>query len=75
MPDRDYYLKSDDRFKDARDKYRVHVANIFKLAGYSDADAKTASDTVFSSRPSLREFARQCCPTRPTGNRPQDHIR
>ena len=53
MPDRDYYLKSDDRFKDARDKYRVHVANIFKLAGYSDADAKTASDTVLQFDASL----------------------
>jgi len=55
MPDRDYYLKSDDRFKDARDKYRVHVANIFKLAGYSDADAKTASDTVLQFETKLAE--------------------
>jgi len=55
MPDRDYYLKSDDRFKDARDKYRVHVANIFKLAGYSDADAKTASDTVLQFESKLAE--------------------
>jgi endothelin-converting enzyme/putative endopeptidase len=55
MPDRDYYLKSDDRFKDARDKYRVHVANIFKLAGYNDADAKTASDTVFQFETKLAE--------------------
>ena len=55
MPDRDYYLKSDDRFKDARDKYRVHVANIFKLAGYSDADAKTASDTVLQFEIKLAE--------------------
>ena len=55
MPDRDYYLKSDDRFKDARDKYRVHVANIFKLAGYSDADAKTASETVLQFESKLAE--------------------
>jgi len=55
MPDRDYYLKSDDRFKDAREKYRVHVANIFTLAGYSDADAKTASDTVFQFETKLAE--------------------
>src|SRR5678816_1383292 len=55
MPDRDYYLQSDDRFKDARDKYRVRVANIFKLAGYSDADAKTASDTVLQFETKLAE--------------------
>ena len=55
MPDRDYYLKPDDRFKEAREKYRVHVANIFKLAGYSGADAKTASDTVLQFETKLAE--------------------
>jgi len=47
LPDRDYYLKPEQRFQDARAKYRVHLANMFKLAGYSEADAQAASDTVF----------------------------
>ena len=47
LPDRDYYLKTEQRFQDARAKYRVHVANMFKLAGFSEADAQAASDTVF----------------------------
>lgn len=47
LPDRDYYFKSEDRFKEAREKYRVHVANMFKLAGYDEAHAKAASDGVF----------------------------
>ena len=55
MPDRDYYLKADDRFKEAREKYRVHVANIFKLAGSSEADAKSAADTVFQFETKLAE--------------------
>lgn len=47
LPDRDYYLKTEPRFQDARAKYLVHVANMFKLAGYDDAKAKTAATTGF----------------------------
>ena len=53
MPDRDYYLKPEQRFKDAREKYVVHVANMFKLAGYNDADAAKAADTVMQFETSL----------------------
>jgi putative endopeptidase len=55
MPDRDYYLKPEERFKEARDRYRVHVANMFKLAGYSEPDAKSASDAVFQMETKLAE--------------------
>jgi putative endopeptidase len=48
LPDRDYYLKPDQRFVDARAKYREHVAKMFQLAGYAPAAAKHASDTVFT---------------------------
>jgi len=47
LPDRDYYLKPEPRFKEVREKYRVHIANLFKLAGYDEATAKAASDAVF----------------------------
>jgi putative endopeptidase len=52
MPDRDYYLKPDGRFKDAREKYVTHVANIFRLAGESDsaAGADAASVLRFETR-------------------------
>ena len=47
MPDRDYYLKTEKRFVDARAAYRAHVAKMFELAG-AKADAATqASTTVF----------------------------
>jgi endothelin-converting enzyme/putative endopeptidase len=55
LPDRDYYLKPEPRFQDARAKYRVYVANMFKLAGSSEADAKAASDTVFTMETKLAE--------------------
>ena len=47
LPDRDYYLKTEQRFVDAREKYLVHVANMFKLAAYDDSKAKAAAQTVF----------------------------
>lgn len=40
MPNRDYYLADSDRMKDVRAKYAVHVAAIFRLAGFSDAEAR-----------------------------------
>ena len=46
LPDRDYYVKPEDRFQKARAEYLVHVANMFKLAGYSDADAQKAATSV-----------------------------
>jgi len=55
LPDRDYYLKPEPRFVDAREKYLVHVANMFKLAGYEEANAKTAANTVFQMEKKLAE--------------------
>jgi putative endopeptidase len=46
MPDRDYYVKPDARFKEAREKYRSYVQRLFALAGSNEAQAKAAADTV-----------------------------
>ena len=43
LPDRDDYLKDDANSKEKREKYLKHVANIFKLAGDSDADSEAQS--------------------------------
>jgi putative endopeptidase len=55
MPDRDYYVKPEQRFKEAREKYVAHVAAIFRLAGQSDARAKSAADTVMRMETQLAE--------------------
>src|SRR5205814_4837576 len=47
LPDRDYYLKPDARFAEARTKYRAHVAKMFELAGRDPKSAKSAADAVF----------------------------
>jgi endothelin-converting enzyme/putative endopeptidase len=48
MPDRDYYLKPDKRFVDARAKYQTHVAKMFELAGATPAASKKDAETVFA---------------------------
>ncbi|QRO01969.1 M13 family metallopeptidase [Archangium violaceum] len=55
MPDRDYYLKPEPRFKEAREKYLEHVANTFKLAGYTPEAARAAASTVFALESKLAE--------------------
>jgi len=47
MPDRDYYLKPEPRFVEARAKYHAHVAKMFELAGLKADAAEQASTTVF----------------------------
>jgi endothelin-converting enzyme/putative endopeptidase len=48
LPDRDYYVKAEPRFAEARDKYVVHVAAMFKLVGRDEAAARRAADTVMA---------------------------
>ena len=45
LPDRDYYLKDDDKLKRARAEYRSHIEKLEKLAGNNDA-AKDADDIL-----------------------------
>ncbi len=41
LPDRDYYLKTDDAaLQTARDAYKKHLAAVFTLAGMSDVDKR-----------------------------------
>ncbi|MGA3053638.1 MAG: M13 family metallopeptidase [Candidatus Korobacteraceae bacterium] len=53
LPDRDYYLKTEERFQQARAQYLVHVANMFQLAGYSQADSRKAADQVMQFETAL----------------------
>jgi putative endopeptidase len=53
LPDRDYYLKDEERFKEARAKYLVHVANMFQLAGYSEAASHQAAGQVMQFETAL----------------------
>src|SRR5262249_54755112 len=48
MPDRDYYLKGDARSKELREKYLAHVANMFRLLGDNEDDARHAAGVVMA---------------------------
>jgi predicted metalloendopeptidase len=50
MPDRDYYLKADDKkLADARAKYQIHVEKMLTLAGEKDAAAKARAIVAFET--------------------------
>ena len=55
MPDRDYYLKTEKRFVEAREKYHAHVAKMFELAGANAEAAKADAETVFAFEKRLAE--------------------
>src|ERR1700716_1585106 len=44
LPDRDYYLKDDAKLKEARAKYRAHIAKMFSMAGDAEAHAAAILD-------------------------------
>ena len=55
LPDRDYYLKAEPQFADAREKYHAHVANVLELAGMPEAQARDAADAIFALEKRLAE--------------------
>jgi endothelin-converting enzyme/putative endopeptidase len=55
LPDRDYYFKTEPRFAEAREKYRAHVTNMFKLAGANEKAARQASEVVFKMETAFAE--------------------
>ncbi len=55
LPDRDYYLKPEARFREAREKYHEHVARMLALAGAGEAEAKSAAQVVFGQERALAE--------------------
>ncbi len=55
MPDRDYYVKPEPRFVEARQKYLAHVAKMFTLAGYNGPRAQAAAEAVVRIEKQLAE--------------------
>ena len=46
LPNRDYYLNTDEKSKDLLSKYRAHIQKMFTLAGEPEAQAATDAGTV-----------------------------
>ena len=53
LPDRDYYLKDDERFVQYRQAYRTYIETVLSLAGIADAASKV--DGIFDLEKSLAE--------------------
>jgi putative endopeptidase len=55
LPDRDYYLKPEARFQEAREKYIAHIAAMFKLAGWDEKTSVSAAKTIMGMETKLAE--------------------
>jgi putative endopeptidase len=55
LPDRDYYWKPEPRFKEAREKYVAHVTAMLKLAGWDQAAAASAAQTIMNMETKFAE--------------------
>lgn len=55
LPDRDYYLKPDARFKEAREKYVAHIARMFTLVGWDQKSAAGEAQTVMAMETKFAE--------------------
>lgn len=53
LPDRDYYVKTEKRFADARAGYLVYVAKIFALSGASNSEAQSSAQVVMDFETAL----------------------
>lgn len=57
LPDRDYYLKDDAKFKQVRAAYVAHVANMFELLGDSKDKAAAEARTVMDIETGLAKVS------------------
>ena len=48
LPDRDYYVKPEPRFAEARTRYQAHIVALLQLTGKPAADAKKAATAIFA---------------------------
>ncbi|MCC7340955.1 MAG: M13 family metallopeptidase [Bryobacterales bacterium] len=68
LPDRDYYLKDEERFQKIRAAYLEHLKKIFVLDGDSNAAAARHADAVMAIEKSLAEVSMDRVARRDTRN-------
>jgi len=59
LPDRSFYVDTDARAKTIREKFVVHVANMFKIMGYEEPNAKKAASKLMEMETSLAKTSRK----------------
>jgi putative endopeptidase len=58
LPDRDYYLKDDDRSKGLRDAYEAHIAKMFQLYGETPEAGKVIAGKILEFETGLAKVSR-----------------
>ncbi len=58
MGEKEYYLDNDDKTKAIREKYKIYVVNLFKLAGFDPAAAEKAMGQVLDIETRLAKASR-----------------
>jgi putative endopeptidase len=71
LPDRDYYLKEDDKSKETREKYLAHVQRMLELSGLSPDGAKSGAAKIMEIETSLAKSSMDRAARRVPKNR--DH--
>lgn len=59
LPDRDYYLRDDEKSKKLREEYVAHVARTLELAGAAPAEAKAGADAVMKLETALAKGSKK----------------
>ena len=58
LPDRDYYLKDDEKYQTAREAFKAYVARLFDLAGLPDGEQAGANILELETRLAEIQWAR-----------------
>ncbi|MES1197570.1 MAG: M13 family metallopeptidase [Pseudomonadota bacterium] len=58
LPDRDYYLRDEQQFKDIRAAYKTHIARMLTLVGETGADAKATRIVALETQIAHLHWAR-----------------
>lgn len=59
LPDRTYYVDTDERSKTIREKFIVHAGNMFRIMGYGHSQAKLAADRLMEMETAMAKVSRK----------------
>ncbi|MBL0340017.1 MAG: M13 family metallopeptidase [Bacteroidetes bacterium] len=59
LPDRTFYVDTDERTVNIREKFKTYLTNMFAIMGYDEAKSKAASENVFKLETSIAKASRK----------------
>lgn len=64
LPERSYYVDMDERAVNNREKFVIHLANMFKIMGYDEAKAKASAENMMKLETAIAKSSRKLEDTR-----------